>query len=94
MISRDWLTRWFTTNLEAVSQTDLPVSDHATRMSQELMEKWLAQEAAFWMSASQKPTLSMTQRTMRIQVSRFYADRLASIISTSRTRDTTPEETS
>lgn len=77
-----------------VTPSDQPVLVAlAHDMSDELMEKWLESEAQFWLSASQKRGLTLQQRQLRINVSRFYENRLIAVRTgdPSRVRDTDEE---
>lgn len=88
MISREWLTTFLATHLtRARVETEKPVIPMAEQMSGELLEKWLESEAVFWLHQSEKPGLTPGQRTLRVQVSRFYDNRLTALRAVSQPRD-------
>lgn len=94
MISRDRLARWLVDRFTPVVQpTDRPaLVSIAEAFAEEATEKWLESEAQFWLSASQKKGLTLQQRQLRINVARFYENRLIALRSgtePSRVRDTT-----
>lgn len=94
MTSREWVRRFITARLERVrEEPHLPIPPFAQEMTDVMFERWLSGEAAFWLHASQKAGLTPGQRTMRMQVSRFYENRLVALRSTdpSRVRDGSDE---
>lgn len=94
MISRQWMVRFITNHLHVAQQApEHPVVPRAEEMTDELMDRWLESEVAFWASASGKRGLTPGQRTLRIQVSRFYEQRLTAHRAVSRDRDTESERT-
>lgn len=78
IITREWIISLLTGGLTR-ARTDIeePIPAIAEGMTDELLERWLRGESSFWKSASQKQGITLQQRTMRIQVSRFYDQRLA-----------------
>lgn len=91
-LTRTWLTSWLFGHLsEAQANPALPMGPRAETMSDELIREWLAHEAKWWLAASQKPGLSMSQRSMRLAVSRFYDDRLLAMTNATPSQVVKPE---
>jgi hypothetical protein len=89
----DWLTQWLVTHLTEVrDQPATPIPVKAEEMSKELLIKWLTDEAEWWLSVSQTRGLSLSQRTMRIAVSRFYDDRALALLNTEPSHSVTDDE--
>jgi hypothetical protein len=83
-VTREWLTTWLTGHLTRAGGADAPpVAQQAEEMVDEMMQRWLGNESSYWLAASQKRGLTLSQRTMRLQVSRFYDDRLRALLSRS-----------
>jgi hypothetical protein len=88
MISREWVATYLATHLtRARSHTDMPVIPMAEEMTGELLEKWLEGEAVYWLTQSEQRGLTPGQRTLRIQVSRFYDSRLLAVRRQNRPED-------
>ena len=84
MMSREWLLRWLRASMRTVQQ--VPEEEQADlidrlseRMTDDLMVRVLQGEASFWQHASQRAGLTPAQRMLRVQVSKFYENRLAAL---------------
>lgn len=81
MTTRDWLVTKLTGYLtRAREEASTPVHVLSAEMTDDLTVEWLTREAEWWLGAAGKRGLSLSQRSMRLAVSRFYDDRAKALI--------------